>query len=649
MAAEKPQTRKTHVYRYIGKTGDGNGNVIDVPEATLDVERIDMFVAEEGAGFDYQLTRLKLQWYAEDTGDVVREPNPARQSKKRKVIPPDEDPDNPSLWFEVDVIDVMTIQDDDLKIRRRFKNLETWRRRRVRRVTHWDTPFDSDPIYAKGGVLKKYRKIERTENEEVYLDVVIPNAFTLLDDDQKRAIEFKNQYLIDATRAPKKTYGQDDVNPPWQLDPFQYVVNVQYSGLEEVMVASGDGFYATSTESKNTKDGFAYIDGFDDNTTTAASGLGMTVAPAAPEMVVFGKPRDGAACFIKITPGTDPTKPAIKRGLSDGKGGVTWTTVGTVSEDSGPVAVSFAGKAFFVSSNNFDTRSFLYVSFDGTTWSKATTAVNPNGGEDGENGQPEGNHVAYNPDTKVYCHTGWFFRAYEYDLVDIDDDTHHTTHGFSVNFWSATSTDGLSWSPKYDRSEFYAGAAGPPTQTGNQGSPGSLYNSVAFGAGVFVAPSVWAIQYDYYNFGGVLNVNQHVINRIDSVGVAVSTDGKNWTNMQLPGAVWDPGIFIFDEGGSGENNRTAINGDPTGIIFCKTGGTDPDTKQPKGFFVVTATESSNGIRGDEIVAVIYRKKRWVSSDGRKWTLAYATDDPTQKPDTALSVHNRNYNPELVVR
>lgn len=663
-----------HVIRILGKTKDKNGEKVDVPDTYIDVQRSNTMIFEEGSGFDYQKMNLELNHYDDSSPDERKpNPNPVRENIVVKIIPPDEDKDDPQLWFEVDAVKELTLQDVDQRIVRLFDNSkdnETRRKHvRIRRIFHYDTPYDDDPALAEGGIIytrqgaivRDYQKITEpdTKDSGQYLDVEVIETYEF--DDyrpeknkppkeylQRAVVQLDTEFLMDNSEDPKdppKSYEPGDVNPPWRLDPYQNIINVQYSPPQEVMVAWGNGFYATSTSSKNTRDGKKYDDGFGSNVTTAASGLGVTVVPSAPDMVVFGKPRDGEACFIIITPKFDGSGKDIRRGVSDKKGGIKWSKVQSAADASGTVAVSFAGGAFFVASNDGDSRSFLYVSFDGENWQKVATADNPNNGEDGLNGNPEGNHVAYNPDTKVYCHTGWFSRGYEYDLIDIDTATRHPTFARSVNFWSATSKDGLIWKPKYDTSQFDAGSGGPTTKTGNQGSPGSLYNSVAFGAGLFVAPSSWAIEYDYFNFNGLRNTNQHVISRIDTVGVAVSEDGIKWSNMQLPDVHWDAGIFNPGPHGEPQDTRTAITGLATGIIWCKTGGTDPDTKKPKGFFLLTATEEAFGTNPP---VPIYHKKRWTSSNGREWKLAYSSDDQSQNLDNALSVHNKNYNPKNIV-
>jgi hypothetical protein len=236
---DKPADRKTHVYRYIGKTLDGSGQVIDAEGSYLDLERIDRYVTKEGSGQDYQKTTLRLKWYEDEEGKI---PNGRRHTRTLKIIPPGEDPDNPSLWFEVPALKSITIIDNDQRIVRRFNNTDTNTRRKVkvRRVTHFDTPFDDDPAYAQGGVIRNYEKMENTEDEDQYLDVEIPLNFTTIDYDQRTRAALNNQYLIEATREPDQNYG-DAINPPWRLDPLQNIVNVRLDNkTEKIAVFTGN-------------------------------------------------------------------------------------------------------------------------------------------------------------------------------------------------------------------------------------------------------------------------------------------------------------------------------------------------------------------------------------------------------------------------
>lgn len=218
--------RKTHVYRIIGKTKDENGDTVDATDVWIDLQRIEQFVTVEGAGFNYQKTFHHLEWYDDEDGDV---PNNRRKTRVLKIIPPDENKDDPSVWFEVPLTEQIEILDADQRIFRSFENgVENERREvEVRRVTHFDTPYDDDPDLDEGGIIRDYHKTEGTEDEAQYLDVEIPTESASLDHDQLTILKLDNADLIDASREPETTYAEGEINPPWRLDPLQNIVNVQ--------------------------------------------------------------------------------------------------------------------------------------------------------------------------------------------------------------------------------------------------------------------------------------------------------------------------------------------------------------------------------------------------------------------------------------
>jgi hypothetical protein len=244
---EKPDGRQRHVKRIPGKTKDASGAVTKVPGAWLDVERLEEVTTEEGSGINYQKSKTKFQWYVDDKGEV---PNPARVTRTLTVIPTDADPDNPYVFWEIDVNDAVIVMDFDQRIKRRLDNSANNQRRRnkakVRRVKHFDTPYDDDPAYQDGGIIRSYKKTEGTKDDDQYLDVEIPGEITF--DDwrlnqhltpkdfehwQRTACVLNNGYLVDAADEPDKSYGGDQINPPVRLDWLQNIVNLQAGGATE--------------------------------------------------------------------------------------------------------------------------------------------------------------------------------------------------------------------------------------------------------------------------------------------------------------------------------------------------------------------------------------------------------------------------------
>ncbi|WP_409188461.1 hypothetical protein [Bradyrhizobium sp. RDM4] len=219
-----PKGRESHVKQIPAKTRDAAGNVVDEPSSWIDVRRIQKNQVVQGSGKDYQKTTQKLKWY-EDVEGLIG--NRDWKFTPIKIIPPDEDPDNPQLWFEVDVVDEYTVIDNDQRIARKFDNADENRRRKVtpRRVTHFDTPADDDPAYANGGIIKDYKKTKGTEDQDQYLDYEVVGKFARVDNDQRTIVSLQNDYLVKQTREPDQDYG-GAINPPWRLDPLQNIVNV---------------------------------------------------------------------------------------------------------------------------------------------------------------------------------------------------------------------------------------------------------------------------------------------------------------------------------------------------------------------------------------------------------------------------------------
>ncbi len=487
--------------------------------------------------------------------------------------------------------------------------------------------------------------------------------------DQEITLKFNNKYLI--LNSEESQLDEHPFDSKNVIDPFQNIVNMQLSVPEEILLC----FSPADTSTPNppiatqiTKDGLKFEDGFG-KVYTAASGLGMTVAEASTrKQIVFGKPRDGAtadkgpeACFMKITHshGNDsliPISRKIERGLSDGKGGIKWSAVKDVSDDSGTYQLSFAGGAFFVSSDDADSKAFLYVSFDGVSFKKVTVADNPNKGEDGQNGSPWGASVTFrpNPDdhkTGLYVHTGGFERAYTWIVTDTDDGrVNGPFHTGVANFWSATSTDGLKWATTYNMGRPSGGDAEANFKPGGLGATGSWLPSVAFGNDVFVAAIAYQESYDYYQFGNALNMVEHVYGELVAIGVATSTNGSSWKSQKL--GKTDPGVWDVDEHGIiGPAGRSALIGWATGVIFCKT-PTDTPNKNGgnyKGFFLLTGWERNTRSADPHFAYDVYRAQRWKSFDGTAWTKVDEFSDKSKGFDVALSVHRKNADPEKVIK
>jgi hypothetical protein len=244
-----PETRKTHITRIVGT--NKNGDVL--PDIFADVERIDQYASSHISkdGF-WQGVKHRLHWFDDqdsEDGDIV---HPTRTVTTLKVCSPDEDPNNPSEWIPIPVIDRYQARNSDQGIKGRHDNSEnnTARTVVVRRTTHKDTSIDdqasaafaADPTRTKYVVSSdQYTKDDSTEDTGQYLEIEIIEKHqaranletgTGQGDDQAQKHKMGNQYLIDASSDSPGTdpTGPGGINPPWRLDPYQNIVNVKFGG-----------------------------------------------------------------------------------------------------------------------------------------------------------------------------------------------------------------------------------------------------------------------------------------------------------------------------------------------------------------------------------------------------------------------------------
>lgn len=629
---DAPETRKTHITRLLGT--NKNGDVLQ--HIWVDLERIEATksATKDADGF-WQGVQRKFLWSDDpDNGDEYSEEGtPSRNTDVVKVCSPDEeDVNNPEEFVKIRVIKSLKSSGGDGRGQNymdRLLNDELSAARvvKARRIVHYDTniddeaqaAFDADPT-RKAFVVPghRYEKDTNTKDDDQYVEHEIIEYFksrvanNSVDDgaDVRNGLQTKlfNQYLIDGSdEAELDVTGENGINPPYRLDPYQNIVNVNFSSPQEAVLGVGPHVVDPDTITEISKDGSDWELGFGSGA-TAASGLGFTVAASTNTMVVFGKPRDGDACFIaiNITSGIE-----VRRGVPDGHGGLAWATVATLpaTDVFRPRTVSFAGGAFFISYTLMDnaTNSFLAASFDGRAFTLGINAFSsvPGGDPDygGATPAPVGGGVAYNPKTKIYVTTGYFTRAYRFDIFPDVSGPPHTSFASDSNFMWATSSSGLTWIAGYDVSQ--AGGGGGPSAMSGQaiGSVGGL-PSVCFGAGLFVAATYFKLPITDTIGGYPLTL------LVSACAIATSPDGQTWTNRRLPGSSAAGRIF----------GVSALVGTGECIGFFKTSGSDANG--PKGFFVTAGYESQSSLANFHLVD---RAKLWTSSDGVTWELVRSVD------------------------
>jgi hypothetical protein len=246
-----PISRKTHVTRLAGTNRDGDV----VQDIWVDLERMDVLKpATQMLANDWQGSQRQLRW-ADDPNADDYDPNgnPARTIDIVKVCSPDEvNVDDPEEWVEVQVIRQSKSSGGEQKYQDRFVNDETVQSRiaEVRKIPHYDTniddaaqaAFDADPTltaYVVQGV--DYVRDDSTKDDTQFVDHEIIEYYkprtsenNLVEGDVDRGVQVKllNQYLIDESDDPDGTVvGGAGINPPYRLDPYQNIINVNLGAL----------------------------------------------------------------------------------------------------------------------------------------------------------------------------------------------------------------------------------------------------------------------------------------------------------------------------------------------------------------------------------------------------------------------------------
>lgn len=617
MSTNKPDSRETHISRIFGTNKKGER----LDKMYADVERMDIAKSATQVPPDNQWQGFvrKLIWCDDPTKeDYNPKGNKNRKTEVLKVCDPENtrDVNDPDEWIPIRIILQVkstsgngTGHQDNFLNRVVNEELASGRKVELRRIVHYDTNIDKkaqaaaddSPDLREYVVSSEvYTKNLRSKDKSQYIEQEIPLELkhmgnSLKVNGQGRKTKLLNEYLVEESEAATlKVRGDGDINPPYRLDPFQSIVNIQFGSSLAVLLGRAPtpvdvngGFVGTSTEfSEDGSEWDSSIFGAD--TSNAASGFGRTVVCAASEFVAFGKPRDGAACFIAVKGAT------IQRGVLNSLGELIWSTVATI--DANPVAgtrsCKFAGSAFFISyqpSGDDSTNVYLAVSFDGESFSQS---INPFPGVDGvasgtgyDPGEklpsPVIGSVTYDDKAERYVVTGQYNRFY-IGTYDLSGETKSFATG-DVNFMSAVSTNGLSWTPYFDVSESQ-GDDGSASDT-TIGGPQESQSTVCFGNGVFVAASGFKKRFK--------SAGLPIWSMNTACAVAVSTNGSSWTNHQLPGSV----------------SSSVQAGNTLAVVFVKS--REVINPESKGFFIASGIDGGNDIEPTCRV--------WRSEDGVSWS------------------------------
>jgi hypothetical protein len=246
-----PENRKTHVIRIVGTNRDGDV----LQDMWADVERIDQaknVMSDE----NYQGMVRKFRWCDDPNGDEYEpDGNPARKEVIVKVCDPSEDDLNdPEEWIPIPAIKYLRSVGSENNYQGQMERLindELTQARVVekRRILHYDTNIDEDAQAAFDGdeSLKayvvpgdQYARDDSTKDEDQYIEheivTYVKSRGNIVKPDkageQGRQTKLLNQYLIDESEDAKlEEEGDGGVNPPYRLDPFQSIININLGSL----------------------------------------------------------------------------------------------------------------------------------------------------------------------------------------------------------------------------------------------------------------------------------------------------------------------------------------------------------------------------------------------------------------------------------
>jgi len=250
-----PHSRQTHVVRIVGT--NKNGDVLQ--DIWADVERMDIAknTTQSTDGY-WQGLQRKFRWSDDPDADGYNEEGtPSRSTVIVKVCSPDEtDVNDPEVWIPIRVIKSLKASggstgDQNYQERLLNDELNDTRKVTVRRIVHYDAniddeaqaAFDDDPerkaFVVPGG---KYEKDTSTKDDGQFVEHEIIEFLKHRSNERKEGVDvyrgvqtkLLNQYLIDESDEPDgEVVGKDGINPPYRLDPYQNIVNINFGDAAE--------------------------------------------------------------------------------------------------------------------------------------------------------------------------------------------------------------------------------------------------------------------------------------------------------------------------------------------------------------------------------------------------------------------------------
>jgi hypothetical protein len=368
---------------------------------------------------------------------------------------------------------------------------------------------------------------------------------------------------------------------PFGQDLLTRIVNVHFLPVDQQGLVAEYRFTAYPTIGAPTAHALGSGDAFP-GVNMGASGSGFTVL--TPGLVCYGKPKNGAACFM-ASPNHD-IKMSGQQSASIVRGVPAAFHIEWMPAPIGGnlVALTFAGEAFhavFLDDwGNGGVR--IETSFDGETWQAGSILAPLYGGA-----------VAFNGNSYV---------SVGFAPVDTPDDEPDYNVSSVPNLAWGIANVPPSWSP-------------PGNVTGVNGNPAShtgagivslnLARTVAGGGGVFVAAT-------YDKITEVITLpagDKQARVLLDTAAAANSTTGSSWTNVTLPGVVKGY-LNVSNDGDSGGGSYS------TATVFVRT------SDGSKGYFLVGAFS----VEYDRDGTFTNYSTVCKSGDGHSWSETRRTTD-----------------------
>jgi len=242
-------SRRTHVIRILGRNLDDE----ILPDIWLDIERIDVIrktYRDKHTGH-WQEEYTRLYWRDDPDSSDASWNKDVRLIGVRMVCPPEGNPADPGEYVGVNCIIATEFQQGDQGIVQGIRNDSSNETRLLgaRRIYHRKTSidaaakaaFEADPtrrVYMVPG--NEYKLSDAVDDRDQWIDVCVFSQSEYMENDGDPQLSVSGHwstYLLDISDRsadflpdPDKpgAIGPLGNNPPWVLDQFQNIVNVQW-------------------------------------------------------------------------------------------------------------------------------------------------------------------------------------------------------------------------------------------------------------------------------------------------------------------------------------------------------------------------------------------------------------------------------------